>query len=127
MMPDDLSRYIQDFARPRTSPQWRKGSFYCQNATYGELYWELYDGPWYDFNHDNQEIRIAFFLYGMHSLSIAYMLRTLFYHVGDGFTLTLLDRIKKNPYLWSELRDEMADYDRDTLFVSFLNNLVIYV
>jgi hypothetical protein len=80
MMPDELSRYIQDFARPRTSPHWRKGSFYSQNATYGEFYWELYEGPWYDFDHENQEVKIAFFLHGMHHLSIAYMLRTLFYH-----------------------------------------------
>jgi hypothetical protein len=125
MMPDELSRYIQDFARPRTSPHWRKGSFYSQTATYGEFYWELYEGPWYDFNNDNKEVRIAFFLHGMHHLSIAYMLRTIFYHIGVEFTLVLLDRIKKNPYLWYELRDEMDDYDRDTLFLSCLERIYV--
>jgi len=109
MMPEELSRYIQDFARPRTSPRWRKGSFYNQTATHGEFYWELYEGPWYDFHHENQEVRIAFFLHGMHHMSIAYMLRTLFYHVGVEFTLVLLDRVKKNPYLCSELSNEIDD------------------
>jgi hypothetical protein len=110
MMPDEISRYIQDFARPRTSPQWRKGSYYHQQATYGELYWELFEGPWYDFNHTD-EIMMAYFMHGMHHLSIAYMLRTLFQHKGEDFTLALFDRIKCTP-LWMELLDELGHLER---------------
>jgi len=113
-MPDVLSRYIQDFARPRTSPQWRKGSYYSQHATYGEFYWEMFDGPWYDFYHEKDEIKLAYFLHGMHNMSISYMLRTLFHHVGDDFTLLLFDRIKHDPYLWNELCDEIDGYIRDS-------------
>ena len=109
MMPDELSRYIQDFARPRTSPQWRKGSYYCQHATYGEFYWELFEGPWYDFNNTD-EIMIAYFMHGMHNMSIAYMLRMLFYSKGETFTLLLYDRVKRTP-LWYELLDEMYGHD----------------
>ena len=122
-MPDEISRYIQDFARPRTNPQWRKGSLYCQRATYGEFYWELFEGPWYDFDHSD-EIMIAYFIHGMHNMSIAYMLRTLFYRKGDDFTLVLFDRVKKNPYLWSELRDEITDYD-DTYFLDNLERMYV--
>ena len=125
MMPDDISRYIQEFARPRTSPQWRKGSFYCQHSTYGEFYWEMFDGPWYDFYHEKHEIRLAYFMYGMHNMSIAYMLRTLFYHVGDEFTLLLFERVKQNPYLWHDLRDEMTEYSRNTSFVVNLERFYV--
>jgi len=106
MMPDEISRYIQDFARPRTSPQWRKGSYYSQQATYGELYWELCEGPWYDFQHTD-EIMIAYFMHGMRNMSIAYMLRTLFLHKGEEFTLLLFDRVKCTP-LWNELLQELG-------------------
>ncbi len=124
MMPDELSRYIQDFARPRTSPQWRKGSFYCQHATYGELYWELFEGPWYDFDNTN-EIMIDYFIHGMHNMSIAYMLRTLFYHKGQVFTLLLFDRVKQNHYLWDELCVEMTEYSRNTSFVVNLERFYV--
>jgi hypothetical protein len=124
MMPDELSRYIQDFARPCTNPNWRKGSFYCQHATYGELYWELFDGPWYDFEH-NKETMIAFFIYGMNNMSITYMLRNLFYHKGQLFTLMLFDHVKKNPYLYRNLRDEMEVYDIDAYFVSNLERMYV--
>jgi hypothetical protein len=109
MMPDELSRYIQDFARPRTSPHWRKGSYYCQHATYGEFYWELSDGPWYDFENTDENM-IAYFMHGMHNMSIAYMLRMLFYSKGETFTLLLYDRVKRTP-LWYELLDEMYGHD----------------
>lgn len=124
MMPDELSRYIQEFARPRTNPQWRKGSFYCQHATYGEFYWELFEGPWYDFDNTN-EIMMDYFMHGMHNMSIAYMLRTLFYHKGEVFTLLLFDRVKHNPYLWNELRDEMTEYSRNTSFVVNLERFYV--
>jgi len=124
MMPDELSRYIQDFARPCTSPQWRKGSFYCQHATYGELYWELFEGPWYDFDQTD-EIMIAYFMHGMRNMSIAYMLRTLFYHKGEVFTLLLFDRVKRNPYLWRDLRDELEVYDIDAYFVFNLERMYV--
>lgn len=124
MMPDELSRYIQDFARPCTNPNWRKGSFYCQHATYGELYWELFDGPWYDFEH-NKETMIAFFIHGMNHLSIAYILRNLFYHKGQLFTLILFDHVKRNPYLWRNLRDEMEVYNIDAYFVSNLERMYV--
>ena len=123
-MPDELSRYIQEFARPRTKPQWRKGSFYCQHATYGEFYWELFEGPWYDFDNTN-EIMMDYFMHGMHNMSIAYMLRTLFYHKGEVFTLLLFDRVKHNPYLWNELRDEMTEYSRNTSFVVNLERFYV--
>jgi hypothetical protein len=123
-MPDELSRYIQDFARPRTNPQWRKGSYYSQHATYGELYWELFEGPWYDFDNTN-EIMIHYFMHGMHNMSIAYMLRTLFYHKGEVFTLLLFDRVKQNPYLWHDLRDEMTEYSRNTSFVVNLERFYV--
>ena len=124
MMPDELSRYIQEFAKPRTNPQWRKGSLFCQQTHFGELYWELFDGPWYDF-YNTEPIMIAFFTHGMYKMSIAYMLRTLFYHRGDELTYLLFDRVKKNPYLWNELREEMADYDRDTSFVVNLERMYV--
>ena len=122
MMPDELSRYIQDFARPMTTPTWRKGSYYRQHATYGELYWELFEGPWYDFEH-NDETMIAYFIHGMNNMSIAYMLRNLFYHKGEVFTLMLFDRVKRNPYLWGDLRNEMEFYDIDAYFVSNLERM----
>jgi hypothetical protein len=124
MMPDELSRYIQDFARPCTRPQWRKGSFYYQHATYGEFYWELFDGPWYDFDQTD-EIMIAYFMHGMRNMSIAYMLRTLFYHKGETFTLLLFDRVKRNPYLCRELRDELEVYDIDAYFVFNLERMYV--
>ena len=123
MMPDEISRYIQDFARPRTSPQWRKGSFYFQHATYGELYWELFDGPWYDFVNTN-EIMIDYFMHGMHNMSISYMLRTLFYHKGEVFTLLLFDRVKHNPYLWGELSIELMVYEPAS-FVVYLERIYV--
>jgi hypothetical protein len=125
MMPDEISRYIQDFARPLTSPHWRKGSFYSQSATYGEFYWELFEGPWYDFHHENQEVKIAFFLHGMRTMSISYMLRFLFHHVGDDFTLLLFDRVKRNATIWYDLLEEMRGYDRDTLFVANLERIYV--
>lgn len=124
MMPDELSRYIQEFARPRTNPQWRKGSYYGQHATYGEFYWELFEGPWYDFDNTN-EIMIDYFMHGMHNMSISYMLRTLFYHKGEVFTLLLFDRVKHNPYLWNDLRDEITEYSRDTSFVVNLERFYV--
>ena len=124
MMPDELSRYIQDFARPCTSPQWRKGSYYCQRATYGEFYWELFEGPWYDFNNTD-EIMIDYFMHGMHNMSIAYMLRMLFYHKGEVFTLLLFDRVKRHPYLWRDLRDELEVYNIDAYFVFNLERMYL--
>ena len=121
MMPDELSRYIQEFAKPRTSPQWRKGSYFCQRVTYGEFYWEMFDGPWYDF-HSTEPIMISFFTHGMYRLSIAYMLRTLYYHRGKELCLLMFHHVKQHPYLWGELQDEMGDYDRDTSFVVNLEN-----
>jgi hypothetical protein len=124
MMPEEISRYIQDFARPRTSPQWRKGSYYHQQATFGELYWELFEGPWYDFINTD-EIMIAYFMHGMRNMSIAYMLRTLFYHKGKDFTLLLLDRVKRHPYLCRDLRDELEVYDIDAYFVFHLERMCL--
>ena len=124
MMPDELSRYIQDFARPCTSPQWRKGSYYCQRATYGEFYWELFEGPWYDFNNTD-EIMIDYFMHGMHNMSIPYMLRMLFYSKGEVFTLLLLDRVKRHPYLWRDLRDELEVYNIDAYFVFNLERMYL--
>jgi len=37
----------------------------------------------------------------------------------------LLNRVKKNPYLWSELSNEMTLYDRDTLFLSCLERIYV--
>jgi hypothetical protein len=124
MMPDELSRIIQDFARPCTNPNWRKGSYFCQHSTYGEFHWELFDGPWYDFNHTD-DIMMDYFMHGMRNMSIAYMLRTLFYHKGEVFTLLLYDRVKQNPFLWHELRDEMEVYDIDAYFVSNLERMYL--
>lgn len=123
-MPDELSRYIQEFAKPRTSPQWRKGSLFCQKTHFGELYWELFDGPWYDF-HNTEPNMLAFFSHGMYHLSIAYMLRTLFYYRGNELTRLLFNHVKQNPYLSGELWEEMLDYNRDTLFVANLERMYV--
>ena len=117
MMPEELSRMIQDFARPRTSPQWRKGSFFCQDSHYGEFYWEMFNGPWYEFEH-REDIMISYFLHGMHTVPIAYMLRTLFYHRGDELVQLLLKELNYCPYLKDILREEMREFDRNTKWLA---------
>ena len=124
MMPDELSRYIQEFAKPRTNPQWRKGSLFCQKTQFGELYWELFDGPWYDF-YNTEPIMISFFSHGMYHLSISYMLRTLFYHRGIDLTVLIYKHVKQNPYLSGELWEEMLDYNRDTSFIDNLERIYV--
>jgi GH18 family chitinase len=37
----------------------------------------------------------------------------------------LFQHVKKNPYLWNELREEMANYDRDTSFVANLERMYV--
>ena len=118
-MPEELSRMIQDFARPRTDPQWRKGSVVCQQTHFGEFYWEMFDGPWYDFNH-KEDIMIAYFIHGMNTMPIAYMLRTLFYHRGNDLCRLIYDYVMNHPDLSDELFQEMMEFDRDTLFVANL-------
>lgn len=124
MMPDELSRYIQEFAKPRTNPQWRKGSYFCQQTHFGELYWELFDGPWYDF-YNTEPIMISFFRHGMYHLSISYMLRTLFYYRGNDLTVLMYKNVKQDPYLFGELCEEMANYNRDTSFVVNLERMYV--
>jgi hypothetical protein len=64
-------------------------------------------------------------MHGMYKMSIAYMLKTLFYHRGNELTHLMFQHVKKNPYLWNELREEMANYDRDTSFVANLERMYV--
>ena len=124
MMPEELSRMIQDFARPRTNPQWRKGSYIYQQSYFGEFYWEMFEGPWYEFEH-KEDIMISYFIFGMNSLPIAYMLRTLFYYRGDELVQLILKELNLCSYLMNNLREEMRECDRNTKWIKiyYRNNM----
>jgi len=64
-MPDEISRLIQDFARPQTAADWKRGSYMRRTQVgYAELYWKTWKGFWYEFHHDDEEVRAHFYLYG---------------------------------------------------------------
>lgn len=65
-MPLEISRYIQQMAGPRTRPDWRKGSMMFRQNKFAQLYWEIGDGPWDEFNHPNVDVCIQFYLQGWH-------------------------------------------------------------
>ena len=61
-MPTELSKLIQEFARPRCRPDWRCGSNVCRTAGFLELYWVT--TPWYDFWHPDLNRRLDYFMFG---------------------------------------------------------------
>jgi len=66
-MPEEISRLIQAWARPRTRPDWREGSYMHRTVGYADLYWEVGVGrgpTWYYFWHAECEVRLAYFLHG---------------------------------------------------------------
>jgi hypothetical protein len=65
-MPSEISTYIQQMAGPRTRPDWRKGSMMFRETMFSQLYWEINDGPWYEFAHPDINVCIQFYLQGWH-------------------------------------------------------------
>ena len=62
-MPLELSRIIQDYARPRTRTDWRNGSLMFRTVGFDDLYWRYMDNyPWYTFTHSNPNVMVTFFL-----------------------------------------------------------------
>ena len=96
-MPTELSKLIQEFARPRSRTDWKKGSYMRRTTGYAEFYWEMCEGAWYDFDHPNPDVMIAFYYYGWinYRLSGANLLLGLSQRVDASFLLirTMFDRM----------------------------------
>ena len=62
-LPHELSMLIQEFARPVTRGDWRRGSYMHRTCGYAALYWKTMTGFWYEFSHSNEEVRMSVYMY----------------------------------------------------------------
>ena len=94
-MPEEVARIIQDFARPCTRADWRKGSYLRRTCGYAALYWETRTGFWYDIDHPDEDVRLSIYMYAWTTSRICgiNMLLGLSAHAPQRFVEKLFERM----------------------------------
>ena len=112
-MPSELSRLIQDLARPRTRPDWRRGSYMSRNVGFSQFYWECGDGPWYTYYHENFDCMLDFYKYGWYNSLVSgiQILRTLVENDASFSIVMALFALMSTPENITYLRNEIREQD----------------
>jgi len=119
MMPTELSQLIQEFAKPRTRPDWKLGSNIRRTVGYIEFYWEMH--RWDTFMHRDPHVLIEFYLHGWNNFYVngAHMLMSLSrYGPADFFVVMELYERMTMIENFEYLVEDVSFYDDDAIITT---------